>query len=64
MPVRIVMAAMTTSRCRSHSNSAEENVMVQALTQGNALCGAIALDFLLSQGLRPLAGTSTLAFAP
>ena len=31
--------------------------MVQALTHGNELCGAIALDFLLSQGLRQLAGT-------
>jgi predicted deacylase len=39
------------------------HVMVQALTHGNELCGAIALDFLLSQGLRPLAGTLTLAFA-
>jgi predicted deacylase len=36
--------------------------MVQALTHGNELCGAIALDFLLSQGLRPLAGILTLAF--
>lgn len=39
------------------------NVMVQALTHGNEFCGAIALDALLSGGLRPKAGRLTLAFA-
>lgn len=38
-------------------------VMVQALTHGNELCGAIALDALLAQGLRPDRGSLTLAFA-
>ncbi|MFZ9405706.1 MAG: succinylglutamate desuccinylase [Burkholderiaceae bacterium] len=38
-------------------------VMVQALTHGNELCGAIALDTLLEQGLRPDRGSLTLAFA-
>ncbi|RVU45189.1 succinylglutamate desuccinylase/aspartoacylase domain-containing protein [Rubrivivax rivuli] len=41
-------------------------VMVQALTHGNEICGAIALDWLLqqvAQGWRPAAGTLTLAFA-
>jgi predicted deacylase len=38
-------------------------VMVQALTHGNELCGAIALDWLLAEGLRPARGTLTLAFA-
>jgi predicted deacylase len=38
-------------------------VMVQALTHGNELCGAIALDWLLRAGIRPIAGTLTLAFA-
>lgn len=38
-------------------------VMVQALTHGNELCGAIALDGLLAEGLRPVRGTLTLAFA-
>jgi predicted deacylase len=41
-------------------------VHVQALTHGNEICGAIALDWLLQQvqaGWRPLRGTLTLAFA-
>ena len=41
-------------------------VMVQALTHGNEICGAIALHWLLQQvqaGWRPAAGTLTLAFA-
>ena len=32
-------------------------VMVQALTHGNELCGAIALDAALADGLRPARGT-------
>ena len=39
------------------------SVMVQALTHGNEFCGAIALDELLKQGIRPAQGTLTLAFA-
>jgi predicted deacylase len=42
-------------------------VMVQALTHGNEICGAIALAWLLdqiaTQGWRPLCGRLTLAFA-
>lgn len=41
-------------------------VMVQALTHGNEICGAIALDWLLhqvQQGWRPQRGRLTLAFA-
>lgn len=38
-------------------------VMVQALTHGNEICGAIALDWLLAQGWRPRCGRLTLAFA-
>jgi predicted deacylase len=38
-------------------------VMVQALTHGNEICGAIALDWLLRQGFRPCRGRLTLAFA-
>ena len=37
--------------------------MVLALTHGNELCGAIALDWLLSQRLRPTRGRLVLAFA-
>ena len=39
------------------------NVMVQALTHGNEFCGAIALDFLIKQGIEPINGKLTLAFA-
>ena len=39
------------------------SVMVQALTHGNEICGAIALDWLLAQGFRPQRGRLTLAFA-
>ncbi len=42
------------------------NVLVQALTHGNEICGAIALDWLLDQiaqgGWRPLCGSLVLAF--
>lgn len=38
-------------------------VMVQALTHGNELCGAIALDWLLREGVQPLCGSLVLAFA-
>jgi len=39
------------------------NVMVQALTHGNEFSGAIALDYLLKEGLRPTQGMLTFAFA-
>jgi predicted deacylase len=39
------------------------NVMVNALTHGNEICGAIAVDRLLRQGVRPTRGKLTLAFA-
>lgn len=38
-------------------------VMVQALTHGNELCGAIALDYLLRERVAPRRGRLTLAFA-
>jgi predicted deacylase len=38
-------------------------VMVQALTHGNEICGAIALHWLLAQGFRPRRGRLVLAFA-
>ena len=37
-------------------------VMVQALTHGNEICGAIALDWFLAQGFRPEAGKLTITF--
>jgi predicted deacylase len=39
------------------------NVMVQALTHGNELCGAYALDFLFRQHVKPGKGKLVLAFA-
>ena len=39
------------------------SVMVQALTHGNEICGAIALDWLLATGFRPQRGHLTLVFA-
>src|SRR5471032_2660377 len=39
------------------------NVMIQAISHGNEFCGAIALDTLLSDGLKPRAGKLTIAFA-
>lgn len=39
------------------------NVMINALTHGNELCGAHALVWLLEQEIRPLHGVLTLSFA-
>jgi predicted deacylase len=39
------------------------NVMIQALTHGNELCGALALDYLLKEKFRPRQGKLTLTFA-
>jgi predicted deacylase len=39
------------------------NVMVQALTHGNEFSGAIALDYLFKQKVKPAKGKLTLAFA-
>jgi predicted deacylase len=39
------------------------NVMVNALTHGNEICGAIAVDRLLREGTKPVRGKLTLAFA-
>src|SRR5215472_3276725 len=39
------------------------HVLVNALTHGNEICGAIALDELFRAGVRPAAGKLTLSFA-
>ena len=39
------------------------HALVQALTHGNEVCGAIALDWLLTAGFHPLRGTVSLCFA-
>lgn len=38
------------------------HVCINALMHGNEICGAIALDLFLREGLRPTRGTLTLAF--
>jgi len=40
-----------------------QHVMVNAVTHGNELCGAIAVDFLFRHGVRPQVGSLTLGFA-
>jgi predicted deacylase len=39
------------------------HVWLQALTHGNEVCGAIALDWLLGTGVRPVRGTLSVCFA-
>ena len=39
------------------------HVLLQALTHGNEVCGAIALDWLLDAGFRPARGTVSVCFA-
>lgn len=48
---------------RFDGDGAEPRVTVQALTHGNEVCGAIALDWLLRAAFRPTRGTLTLIFA-
>ena len=45
------------------SGKAGPHVMVNAITHGNELCGAIALDRLFKMNLRPTRGKLSLAFA-
>ncbi len=45
------------------SAKAGPHVVLQALTHGNEVCGAIALDWLLAEGARPTRGTLTVCFA-
>jgi predicted deacylase len=39
------------------------HVLVQALTHGNEVCGAIAVDWLLREGVQPIRGSLSLVFA-
>lgn len=48
---------------RFDSSRPGPTVMVQALTHGNEICGAIALDWLLRENLLPARGRLVLAFA-
>ena len=44
------------------SNTSGPHVMVSAIVHGNELCGAIVLDFLLKNDVRPVAGKLTFGF--
>ncbi|HYM01393.1 MAG TPA: succinylglutamate desuccinylase, partial [Stellaceae bacterium] len=45
------------------SGRAGPHVLINALTHGNEICGAIALVHLFRSGLRPVAGKLSLSFA-
>lgn len=78
-PAKVELQAPDISAYRRLSRSAESpdldyvlrfdsgkpgpHVLIQALTHGNELCGAIALDFLLRNNVRPLHGVLSLVFA-
>ena len=48
---------------RFDAAAAGPHLVVQALTHGNEVCGAIAVDRLLDEGLRPARGSVTFVFA-
>jgi predicted deacylase len=45
------------------ASRAGPHVLLQALTHGNEVCGAIALDWILREQVRPACGTLSLVFA-
>jgi predicted deacylase len=45
------------------ADRAGPHVLLQALTHGNEVCGAIALDWLLAKDFRPTRGTLSISFA-
>jgi predicted deacylase len=73
-PVRIELAAPDITPYRTgntgidyvtcwESGKPGPHVLVNALTHGNEICGAIALDHLQRSGLRPVRGKLSLSFA-
>jgi predicted deacylase len=73
-PIAVELQAPDIERHRRSATGAEfvhtfaadtpgPHVMVNALTHGNEICGAIVLDRLLRQEIRPIRGRLTLAFA-
>jgi len=44
------------------SGKAGPHVMISAVTHGNELCGAITLDYLFQQNVRPISGKLSFAF--
>jgi succinylglutamate desuccinylase len=74
MPIAIELKAPDIAAHRASDTGAEfihtfdsaqpgPHVLVNALTHGNEICGAIVVDRLLRQRLRPTRGKLTLAFA-
>ena len=45
------------------SGKSGPHVLINALTHGNELCGAIALDFLFRHGVLPVRGRLTLCLS-
>lgn len=48
---------------RLESGRPGPHLVINALTHGNELCGAIAIDYLFTHGIRPTRGVLTLSFA-
>jgi predicted deacylase len=48
---------------RMQSSRPGPHVLIQALTHGNELCGAIAIDYLMRETIRPERGVLSLVFA-
>jgi predicted deacylase len=48
---------------RMDSGKPGPHVVVQALTHGNELCGALTLDYLFQQNIRPMRGVLSFIFA-
>src|SRR5450432_2346057 len=74
MPIAIELRAPDIERHRRSQSGTEfvhtfasgkpgPHVMVNALTHGNEICGAIVVDRLLLEEVRPTRGKLTLAFA-
>ena len=47
---------------RFDSGVAGPHVMITALVHGNEICGAIALDWLFGENIRPIRGVMSLCF--
>ena len=74
MPIAVELKAPDIERHRRSNTGTEfvhtfdsgkpgPHAMVNALTHGNEICGAIVVDRLLARGVRPVRGKLTLSFA-
>src|ERR687887_809260 len=71
-PIELQLPELTAYRAGTHgvdyvhvfaSDAPGPSVMINALTHGNEVCGAIAVKKLLEHGVRPRRGTLILSFA-